>query len=239
MSAPRCTPGATQPEGWPEGEHVSRPRRFFTSDLHIGHVNIIGYCDRPYFSAQQMDRDLVVRWNNVVGPGDEVIVVGDLALGKLDLSLERARDLNGCKRLIPGNHDACWAGRKGRAARSRYEDAGFEVLDEWVRMELPGPRGPRSNHAVEVCHFPWAGDSYDGDRFDTWRPTDHGQWLIHGHVHDRWRQRGRLINVGVDAWGGLPVSEARLVELIVAGPQDLPPLAWNVDGAGRSLSECP
>jgi calcineurin-like phosphoesterase family protein len=58
-----------------------------TSDLHLGHENIIRYCGRPYLSVPQMNDDLVRRWNEVVAPGDDVIVVGDLAMGRLDESL--------------------------------------------------------------------------------------------------------------------------------------------------------
>ena len=40
-------------------------------------------------------------------------------------------------------------------------------------------------------------------------------------------QRGRQMNVGVDAWGGRPVAESEIAELVLAGPADLGPLAWK------------
>jgi hypothetical protein len=45
-----------------------------------------------------------------------------------------------------------------------------------------------------------------------------------GHVHERWRQRGRMINVGVDAWDCGPASEAELAAMIGGGPIELAPL---------------
>lgn len=57
-----------------------------------------------------------------------------------------------------------------------------------------------------LCHFPYRGDSHDHDRYREHRPVDRGSWLLHGHVHDRWTQRGRMINVGVDATGFRPIS---------------------------------
>jgi len=48
--------------------------RWFTADLHLGHANIIRYCDRPYADVDVMDRDLVARWNDTVAPADEVWV---------------------------------------------------------------------------------------------------------------------------------------------------------------------
>lgn len=35
-----------------------------------------------------------------------------------------------------------------------------------------------------------------------------------------------MINVGVDAWGGRPASEAEIIDLINAGPQNLEVLPW-------------
>lgn len=78
-----------------------------------------------------------------------------------------------------------------------------------------------------VDHFPYYGDSHDQDRYGEFRPVDRGLWLVHGHVHEKWRQMGRMINVGVDAWGGFPIAEERLLELIAGGPAELPPLPWR------------
>lgn len=90
---------------------------------------------------------------------------------------------------------------------------------------------------VHISHFPYADPSLGGkenrhgevitDKFAPWRVVDEGGWLLCGHVHDSWRQKGRMINVGVDAWGGRPVSEAEIVELIGAGPRDLGVLSWS------------
>lgn len=90
---------------------------------------------------------------------------------------------------------------------------------------------------VKTSHFPYADRALAGsedrhgqviaERVAKWRVTDAGAWLLCGHIHERWRQRGRMINVGVDAWGGSPISEATIVELIEAGPNDLPPLEWE------------
>ena len=36
---------------------------FFTSDLHLGHRNIIRLCGRPFASLEEMDETLIRRWN--------------------------------------------------------------------------------------------------------------------------------------------------------------------------------
>lgn len=53
-------------------------------------------------------------------------------------------------------------------------------------------------------------------------PQDNGDWLLHGHIHEKWRQQHRQINVGVDAWHFAPVPEHTIADLIGRGPADTP-----------------
>ena len=184
--------------------------RYFTADLHLGHRNIITYCDRPFRDVDDMNAGLVERWNDTVRPGDEVIVLGDVAMGRIDASLALVAGLHGRKVLVAGNHDRCWAGhRRGvDAATARYRAAGFdEIWQGTVRLDLAGT-------PVLAGHFPYHGDSHDHDRYIGHRPVDTGDWLLHGHVHDRWKVHERMVNVGVDVWDYAPVAEAVLATLV-------------------------
>lgn len=169
-----------------------------------------------------MDNGLVRRWNEVVAPGDEVWVLGDVALGRIDESLPLVGRLAGRKRLLTGNHDRCWPplGPKADGWEDRYLDAGFEEVHHGSLELVVG------GETVVACHFPYVGDSQDHDRYVEHRPADEGRWLVHGHVHDSWRQRGRMVNVGVDAWAGRPVAEDELATLIAAGPADRSPVPF-------------
>lgn len=190
---------------------------WFTSDLHFGHVNIIQYCDRPFAGVEKMNEALVERWNEVVADGDTVWVLGDVAMGRIAETLPLVGRLRGRAVMLTGNHDRCWAGNGPKAADwvQRYLDAGFaEVHQGTVAMTVGG-------HQVLACHFPYRGDSQEIDRYLDARPTDGGGWLLHGHVHEQWRQHGRMINVGCDAWDYRPVADATLAALIEAGPRDL------------------
>ncbi|MGI8937899.1 MAG: metallophosphoesterase [Iamia sp.] len=201
---------------------------WFSADLHVGHRNISRYCGRPFpdtdDGVHEMDAALIARWNEVVAPDDVVWVLGDVALGPIERSLERVAQLQATKALIAGNHDRCWDGHDDPAKvaewRDRYHQAGFATIDDWAELELDG-------RTVRLSHFPYRGDSHAEDRFESHRPTDDGTWLLHGHVHDTWRQQGPQINVGVDAWGGRPVAAAEVIALLDAGPRDLPPLPWD------------
>lgn len=39
---------------------------FFTSDLHIGHANVIKFDKRPFKDINEMSSEVIERWNNVV-----------------------------------------------------------------------------------------------------------------------------------------------------------------------------
>jgi len=186
---------------------------WFTADLHLGHHNIIDYCQRPFRDVESMNAALVDRWNVVVKPADTVYVVGDFALGKIADTLPLASQLSGRKVLVAGNHDRCWAGNGKRAEgwTERYIAAGFEqVIQGQTSIDI-------GLGTVLICHFPYRGDSHPHDRFTDCRPVDKGKWLIHGHVHEKWAQNGRMINVGVDANNFQPVDVAFIAAVIEAG----------------------
>ena len=193
--------------------------RWFTADLHLGHANIIEYTNRPFESVEAMNRALIDRWNEVIADDDEVWTLGDFALGTIADTLPLVAELAGRKVLVTGNHDRCWPGHRRRAEgwQERYLDAGFdEIVHGAVTIGV-------GEHQALVCHFPYRGDSHGEDRYVDSRPADRGDWLLHGHVHERWLQRGRMINVGVDAWDHRPVSEAQITSIIESGPADRPP----------------
>ena len=46
----------------------------FTSDLHLGHNNIIKLCNRPFNNLEEMDEALITNWNKKVKNGDTVSI---------------------------------------------------------------------------------------------------------------------------------------------------------------------
>lgn len=185
---------------------------WFTSDLHFGHKNIIKYCDRPFADSvtgvTEMNWAIVNNFNSLVQPDDLVYFLGDIAMGAIAESLKYVKHMNGkFKYLVPGNHDRCF---KNPDKAKMYEDVGFQILPDSTYINFQG------FFAGEICHFPFVGDEYD-TRYKEERPVDNGQWLLHGHIHGKWRKNGRMIDVGIDAHGGFPVSLEEIKQLAESG----------------------
>ena len=53
---------------------------YFTADTHFSHKNILLYENRPYQSIEEMDNDLIEKWNKTVGKNDTVYHLGDFVL---------------------------------------------------------------------------------------------------------------------------------------------------------------
>jgi len=189
-------------------------RLFFSSDHHFNHKNVIAYCDRPFKSVFVMDIEMIIRWNELVQPEDTVIYLGDFSLSTGPLA-EIAPNLHGRKILIPGNHDQChpWGGKQKMARHfQKYLVAGFELLNPDDEHYLNLGDG----QMVRLSHFPYREQEpgEHGQKHAEHRPVDNGSWLFHGHVHQHWLKRGRMINVGVDVHDFRPVALEHLVALM-------------------------
>lgn len=82
---------------------------WYISDTHFNHGKIISYVNRPFASADEMNEELIKRWNERVGPNDVVYHNGDVAMSHKGLGdiIDR---LNGrAIYLIKGNHDRGYA----------------------------------------------------------------------------------------------------------------------------------
>ena len=195
---------------------------YFTSDLHLWHSNIIRFCDRPYVSAEEMNAALIKNWNDTVGPEDTVYCLGDFSLAARPVEAITSL-LNGKKFLVPGNHDFVHSyNRKSHTPAGKqkwidkYTEWGWTLLSEQTTLELPGIA------TVNLCHFPYshaAADIVYDDKFLKWRPIDDGRWLLCGHVHEKWKHIGRMINVGVDQWNFRPVSATEIGTIICSQQQ--------------------
>jgi calcineurin-like phosphoesterase family protein len=162
---------------------------FLSADHHLDHVKILEYCSRPFSTIEAMNRAIVERHNAVVGQQDTTYMLGDFALARPDRIQQLLGQMNGRKILIMGNHD--------HYTLARARSVGFSEV--YRRMEI-------HSRAVRFLL------THESERtpLDV-QPLD---WVLCGHVHGRWRIKGRRINVGVDVWDFRPVSLDQVCELV-------------------------
>lgn len=178
-------------------------------------------CNRPFSGLMEMHEYMIQEWNKRVKPNEKVYVLGDFAFSGWTLTKKILDRLQGHKILITGNHDV--AAHKSLAS-------GFQEVHENIYIEIGNKRKVFLSHfpfhpmtsysniegAVTVA-YPW--EKVD-KRYMHKRIVDDGEmWLLHGHVHNAWRQNGRQINVGVDQWEFKPVSHEKILKMMDEGPK--------------------
>lgn len=134
---------------------------FFVSDTHFNHGNILNYCKRPYETVEQMNEDLIKRWNSVVKPNDTVFHLGDFMFGNIGRFWDFRSRLNGKIYLIHGNHDY-------KLMCEGNIEEGFEDICSQMNIVVNGQK-------IYLSHFPFL--AFDGIYKE--KPS----WQLFGHVH--------------------------------------------------------
>lgn len=161
--------------------------RFFTSDEHFGHVNILKFCNRPWNTVEEMTEGLIENFNKWVPKGSVVYHLGDM-FWKMDTqsALNVMDRLNGQHYLIKGNHD--YSNYLKQIAHKFVWIKDYEVISV-------------DKQPIALFHYP----------MKTWYRKEHGGWHLFGHVHGKSEfgirmENGNSMDVGVDAWNYRPVS---------------------------------
>ena len=67
---------------------------FLTSDLHFCHDREFVYKPRGFSSIDEMNSEIINRWNSVVNCDDVVYLLGDVMLGDNSTGLSYLKELN-------------------------------------------------------------------------------------------------------------------------------------------------
>ena len=115
------------------------PAVFLVSDTHFGHNGVCHFMRsdgetklRPWDTAEEMDEEMVRRWNDTVRPGDKVYHLGDVVINRKALGIMRR--LNGDKVLIRGNHDIF---RDDEYRQHFRELRAYHVLNGMILSHIP------------------------------------------------------------------------------------------------------
>ena len=132
-------------------------RKLYIADWHYGHKNIIAYDSRPFFTLDEMNSELIKRWNSAVSPEDTVYILGDMFWCDTNTAVDVLKQLNGKKVLIKGNHDKC-------------EDENFRkqfaLICDYLEIVDHGKN-------IVLCHYP----------IPCFKNHYHGWYHFYGHVH--------------------------------------------------------
>jgi calcineurin-like phosphoesterase family protein len=169
--------------------------KYYLSDTHFDHENIIKLSQRPFKSIEAMNKKLIENWNEVVRPNDEVYFLGDLCYkGK---PLDFLRQLKGKKFLIVGNHDTKII--KNDECRKYFED-----IQQIMTIEDLGK-------SIVMCHYPMA----------EWAGMFRGSIHLYGHIHNNltaggtyniMKNRDNAYNVGADILDFKPRTLPEVIE---------------------------
>lgn len=183
--------------------------RWFISDTHFGHKNVIEYSNRPFKSVKQMDDTMIARWNRNVKDGDEVYFLGDFGLVGIDYLREVFQNLKGNKILIKGNHDG---------SVDKMRRIGFQAVVEEAMIYIDG-------YEVLLSHYP--------------NLFENKTLRLHGHIHEKGKpyfENGQMC-VCVELWNYTPVSERVVKKEIQKWIKDGNTCSRRPTGRGRSTDE--
>lgn len=147
--------------------------RYYIADLHFFHEALNRKMDcRSFADVEEMNEYMVQKWNGKVRNNDDVVVIGDLSLGKPAQTNELLRRLKGRIYLIQGNHDRFLKDSKTDLTRFEWVKPYEELYD--------------NKRKVILCHYPIL--CYNGQyRLD--KEGNPKTYMLYGHVHDTADQR--------------------------------------------------
>ena len=152
------------------------PAVFLVSDTHFGHLGVCRFMRkdgvtklRPWDTPEQMDEEMVKRWNERVRPNDKVYHLGDVVINRR--ALPTLARLNGDKVLIRGNHDIF---RDDEYRQYFRELRAYHVMNGMILSHIPihteslGRFGTNIHGHTHANRVMWA-DPLDGlaEKIDT------------------------------------------------------------------------
>lgn len=179
--------------------------RFYISDTHFCHTNIIKHTDRPFGNIELMNAALVANWNTVVAKDDTVYHIGDFGNWKW-IDVEHIyKQLNGSILLIKGSHDH-------HSVRQHMNWAPYLTLNIGPYHCLLNHRAIWEFRSVENSMV--LKQDYDSSFSSEVFKNEEYDFVICGHSHNLWRVDGRNINISVENINYAPLSEENLIKML-------------------------
>ena len=174
---------------------------FFTSDLHLGHKNVISFCKRPFEDVKIMNKTILDNINECVGEDDYLFILGDVFWFNDSHAIKRFFNSVVCKRIyiVPGNHDDF-------ESYHRLEEGRVQILDD-INCLFLNTETDSTIYELWLSHVPLM----------TWPHRDQSRcYNFFGHIHSSDNRTEGMdqdlplhknqYDVGVDKWHYKPVE---------------------------------
>lgn len=165
--------------------------KFFTSDLHLFHKNVIKHANRPFADVEEMNESLVNNWNSKVSERDVTFVIGDVSFGPIGDTVALLKRMNGDKVLIRGNHD------KALLRRPEFQGC-FLSIENLLEIDVHDKDALHEKQRIVMCHY----------AMKVWNKSHYGAWHLYGHSHGTLPEDPNSLSfdVGVDCSNYSPLS---------------------------------
>ena len=148
---------------------------YLTSDTHFGHDREFLWGPRGFKSSAEHDEAIIANWNNVVGPEDDVYILGDLMLGDYEYGLSCLRRLNGRLHIIWGNHDTDTRKQAYLELPNVVKNCGWSTVLRYRKYHFylshfPTLTGNLEKESLKQCTLNLFGHTHSKDKFFEDRP---------------------------------------------------------------------
>jgi calcineurin-like phosphoesterase family protein len=168
---------------------------YATSDLHIGHKNVLKHDNRPFKNIEEHDNTLISNWNSLISDKDTVYVLGDFFWYKDEYLIDRVlQRLNGAIHIVLGNHDTKL---EKEPIRKRFESI----------SPLKVIKIDKQTH-LTLCHYQMA----------TWYKSHYpGSYHLFGHSHGNMKPLSKkALDVGIMTNSYFPYSLDKIMKIFLS-----------------------
>ena len=151
-------------------------KTWFTADTHFGHERTLELSKRPFSSIEEMDWEIISRWNTVVGDDDSVYHLGDFGDPEIIEHL-KGKNIN----VLPGNYD---------------DPVVISRLQQNKRIQIF-----KCNHSIYI-----KGQYFQLIHEPVKATTSQNYFYLFGHIHKLQLVKVNGLNVGVDCHNFYPLS---------------------------------
>lgn len=187
---------------------------YFTSDCHFSHDKEFLWGPRGFKNQEEMNDEIVKRWNEVVQPEDEVYHLGDVMLGNNGVGMENLKKLNGKIHIIFGNHDT-------EARKQLYAECpSVDILGYATQIKY-------GKYHFYLSHYPTLTSNMDNGA-----PLRQHILNLYGHTHQKtnfYNEIPFMYHVGMDSHDCRPVSADQVIEDIKSKVEEYKALTVHKD----------